>query len=85
MYTIPCNCIPTVSLVFGGTAFPISSTLFSQGLVAPNSDQCVGAVVAAPTTKPPLRFWSVGDSFLQNVYSVFDLGNNQVGFAPVNP
>jgi len=26
--------------------------------------------------------WIVGDSFLQDVYAVFDLGGKRVGFAP---
>ena len=28
-----------------------------------------------------IGFWVVGEAFLQNVYSVFDFGNNRVGFA----
>lgn len=28
-----------------------------------------------------LDFWVVGGIFLQNVYTVFDQGNTQVGFA----
>ncbi|TCD66599.1 hypothetical protein EIP91_001156 [Steccherinum ochraceum] len=81
MYSYPCATSPTVSLVFGGVAFPIDPSLFCAGSVPQNGDLCVGAVVAAPQTKPPQRFWSVGDVFLQNVYSIFDLGQNRVGFA----
>jgi len=29
----------------------------------------------------PAEFWVIGDSFLRNIYTVFDLGNNRVGFA----
>ena len=31
--------------------------------------------------KDNLTFWVFGDVFLQNVYTVFDLGNNVIGFA----
>ena len=31
--------------------------------------------------KENITFWLIGDVFLQNVYTVFDLGNNVIGFA----
>ncbi|THH26754.1 hypothetical protein EUX98_g7441 [Antrodiella citrinella] len=85
-YTVPCNSIPTITLTIGGTVFPINPALFNQGPVSEGSDQCVGGIVAIPraTTSsgsPGQPYWSIGDIFLQNVYSVFDLGQNRVGFA----
>ena len=83
MYTVPCASIATtpISITIGGRAFTISPTLFNQGVVSVGSTQCVGGVAAAPQTKPPIRYWTLGDVFLQNVYSIYDMGANQVGFA----
>ncbi|KIP07065.1 hypothetical protein PHLGIDRAFT_513210, partial [Phlebiopsis gigantea 11061_1 CR5-6] len=76
-YTFPCSATENVSLTFGGKAFSIASSLFNLGRVSSGSKDCVGAVVGSTG----LSFWVVGDTFLQNVYSTFDLGNNRVGFA----
>lgn len=76
-YTVPCSSIPTVSLTFAGKAFPISPKIFNLGRTSSSSNDCVGGVVGVSG----LGFWVVGDVFLQNVYTSFDLGKNHVGFA----
>lgn len=77
LYTIPCDSIPTVGFSFGGKAFNIAPQLFNRGPVRVGDSGCVGGIVGSSAT----TFWVVGDLFLQNVYTEFDLGNNRVGFA----
>ncbi|THG99192.1 hypothetical protein EW026_g3106 [Hermanssonia centrifuga] len=76
-YTIPCNAIPDVSLSFGGRAFNISHETLSLGPVKQGSQDCLGGVAASDDQD----YWIVGDVFLQNVYTAFDIGNSRVGFA----
>jgi cathepsin D len=76
-FTFPCNTDPRVTLTFGGRQFPISLDTFNLGQVSAGSTNCVGGVVS----ESGLSFWVVGDVFLQNVYTVFDVGNEQVRFA----
>ncbi|KAI0081507.1 acid protease [Panus rudis PR-1116 ss-1] len=75
-YSFPCSSTPTVKLSYGGKAFAIAPSLFNLGRESFASNYCVGAVVPADES-----FWVVGDTFLQNVYTAFDLGKNRVGFA----
>lgn len=85
-YTVPCNALPVVSLVFGGRAFPIDPTIFNQGPIAVGSNQCLGGVVATSNNQAKPLYWTVGNVFLRNVYAVYQLGSSkcsggQVGFA----
>jgi len=74
-FTFPCNANPNVSLTFGGKSFPVSLDTFNLGVLTGN--ECVGGLMGSTG----LPFTVVGDVFLQNVYTVFDVGNEQVGFA----
>ncbi|TFK76153.1 acid protease [Pluteus cervinus] len=76
-YTIPCNSVPTPSLTFGGTTFAVSPSVFNLGQLQAGSSDCVGGINAVDG----LGFWVVGDVFLQNVLTTFDVGNARVGFA----
>ncbi|CAG8601933.1 7984_t:CDS:2 [Ambispora leptoticha] len=63
-YTIPCNTTSIVSFVFGGIAYAISpeDLVINQGKGA-----CLSAISNGGNV------WVVGDAFLKNVYTAFDL------------
>ncbi|KAG1849990.1 acid protease [Suillus subluteus] len=78
-YTIPCDTIGsyTPTLTFGGRGFNVSEDTFNIGPESSGSSDCVGGIAGMSD----VDFWVVGGVFLQNVYTVFDNGNLQVGFA----
>ena len=78
---VPCSAIPTVSFSFGGSEFAISPALFNLGKVTGTAN-CIGALVGSDIAERASG-WIIGDVFLQNVYTVFDVGNLRVGFAPL--
>ncbi|KAF8268682.1 acid protease [Lactarius quietus] len=76
-WSIPCDFNTSVSMTFSGEEFQISASTFNLGPLLDSSGACLGGFSAA--FYPGL--WVVGDVFLRNVYTAFDLGNSRVGFA----
>ncbi|KAI0037801.1 acid protease, partial [Auriscalpium vulgare] len=73
-----------ISVTLGGTAFTVDPSTFNLGPVSDGSSTCVGGAAADDSIGSdtcPAEFWILGDVFLQNVYTKFDVGNEQIGFA----
>jgi cathepsin D len=78
-YTLPCSAtIPEVSFTIAGKDFPMTDSL-NFGPIQEGSTECVGSIIADANIGS--QFWILGDAFMTNYYTVFDLGNSQVGFA----
>ncbi|KAI1659230.1 acid protease [Daldinia decipiens] len=75
-YTVPCDTDGEVAFSFSGKAYTASSRDF---ITAPNTGgTCFGSVYGFEFIPGA---WLVGDMFLKNVYSVFDMDQKRIGFA----
>ncbi|KAI0292907.1 acid protease [Russula brevipes] len=78
-FTIPCNFNTSISIDVGGMKISISPALFNRGPVSEGSDTCVAGASSDPSLTG--SFWILGDVFLQNVYTAWDVGQGRIGFA----
>ncbi|TCD70576.1 Type I transmembrane sorting receptor [Steccherinum ochraceum] len=79
-YSFSCDSIPEVAFSWGGKSWTITADNFNLGETEQGSGQCVGALAGQDLGLGD-NVWLLGDSFMKNVYTVFDFGQNAVGFA----
>ncbi|KAG0269040.1 hypothetical protein DFQ27_004972 [Actinomortierella ambigua] len=77
-YAYPCNSPPTVSLTFNGRSFDITPDNLNLGVEYAGGDYCVAGIRGGKSDEEAIL---VGAPFMMSVYTVFDFGNEQVGFA----
>ncbi|GCB81873.1 hypothetical protein scyTo_0021901, partial [Scyliorhinus torazame] len=82
-YYVSCNSVssmPDVTFVINGIDYPVSSSAYVLKRTSNGKHYCMSGFdnMALPTTE---KLWVLGDVFIGVYYSIFDRGNNQVGFA----
>lgn len=78
-YAVPCSTNMTLQLGFGGAVWTIDTSDMVGSPVSDGSDMCASNVQGIDFAGGST--WLVGDVFLKNVYSVFDMDQRRVGFA----
>ncbi|KAK9892988.1 hypothetical protein WA026_023045 [Henosepilachna vigintioctopunctata] len=68
--------LPSISFIIGGRSFEIEAKDYILQIVQGGELTCMLALQGSSD-----KFWILGDVFLGKYYSIYDRGNNRVGFA----
>ncbi|KAJ7701568.1 aspartic protease [Mycena rosella] len=82
-YSFPCASAPEIAFNWGGADWVISAANINLGTTEDGSSKCVGALAGQDLGLGD-NVWLLGDSFMKNVYTVFDFDQEAVGFAALS-
>lgn len=75
-FVLPCDSDAELRVTFSGVSYAISPKDY---VGSKSGSKCASTIVGQETFGE--KAWLLGDTFLKNVYAVFDYDNNKIGFA----
>lgn len=84
-YMINCSSIPSLpqlTVVLGGVEYVLNGADYTINV---QNVECLFAMTGIDIPAPAGPLWIMGDVFLRKFYTVFDMGGERLGFAPMAP
>jgi len=86
VYEVSCSATtPSITFTLGSSATSTSFTVSSSSWVINQGGTCYLALSASDIDSPASSgglMWILGDAFMRDWYTIFDVGTTQLGFAP---
>lgn len=83
-YAIPCersSSLPTLSFLIGGKTFELQSAEYVLEIEILGQKMCTLGLMGMDVPPPAGPLWILGDVFLSKFFSVYDFGEDKIGFA----